>query len=96
MTPDRLAEIEARANAATKGPWEVHDGNSWRRIGVQFGGSVIEPIKQRDGHPDLHARREDLELAAHSRADIPDLIAEIRRLNSIIDDLRPKSEEVGP
>ena len=23
MTPERLAEIEARANAATEGPWEA-------------------------------------------------------------------------
>lgn len=39
----------------TAGPWIVATSNSWRRIvsDAPTGGTVCEPIKQRDGHPDL-------------------------------------------
>jgi len=39
----------------TRGPWILADSNSWRRIVAQHNTrEVCVPIKQRDGHPDLH------------------------------------------
>lgn len=80
-----VSEIEARENAATPGPWAVWDSCSWRRIGTvePFGdGNIICPITQNDGHPDLLARREDLEFAAHAREDIPALCATVKHLRA--------------
>lgn len=59
------AALRKLAEEATQGEWQVYDSNSWRRIGLKGGYRIIiEPITQRDGHPDLHARREDLDYAA--------------------------------
>ena len=39
----------------TPGPWQIWTSNSWRRIGSNATGrTVVEPITQNDGHPDLH------------------------------------------
>lgn len=85
LDDDAVAEIEARAKAATLGPWAVWDSCSWRRIGTIepfMDGNVICPITQNDGHPDLLAKREDLEFVAHARADIPALCATVRALRA--------------
>jgi len=80
---ERLAQIKARAEAASPGPWEIWSGCSWRRIGrVGHQGErpVIEPIVSRsDGHPDLTGpnREYDLDFIAHARADIPWLIEQL-------------------
>lgn len=86
LTPEECSAIEARAAKATEGPWEVWDGCSWRRIGsVATDKPVMLPIKAiSDGHPDIQARREDLEFACDARADIPNLLATIAHLRSEI------------
>ncbi len=39
----------------TPGPWSIWTSNSWRRLGSDATGRLVcEPLKQRDGHPDLH------------------------------------------
>lgn len=39
----------------TSGPWIIATSNSWRRIVSERDSTpVCEPIKQPDGHPDLH------------------------------------------
>lgn len=78
MTPERLAEIEARAEAATEGPWKCWNGwpakpMACERIGPDGGGGL-------HGVPDIHGCVEDLEFAAHARQDIPDLLAYLREL----------------
>ncbi len=68
MTNEDLLEIEARANAATPGPWMqslrfhvvTDDSNCDDIAGTTF------PI--------------DADFIAHARADIPPLVAEVRRL----------------
>ena len=50
MTPEELDAIEAMANAATPGPWEVHDGG--RRdytVCHMTGEDTCGPLFVRDG-----------------------------------------------
>jgi len=67
MTKNDLEEIEDRCNEASPGPW-LH-GN-----GVWFSDSMKHAINI-DNVPNT-------EFIAHARQDIPDLIAEIRRLQA--------------
>lgn len=75
LSPEREAEIRARAEAATPGPWAPDD---------VYG--LVRPT-QIDGfaHPCERAAAQqqtatDAEFIAHSRADVPDLLAEVDRL----------------
>lgn len=74
MTEDELRVIEARAEAATPGPWEMEVDDPYVIWGpddlriVSFKGSTI--IGFEDNAP----------FVAHAREDIPALIAEVRRL----------------
>lgn len=80
---DLLGEVEELLAKATPGPWAVWDSCSWRRIGTRdpfADGNVICPVTQRDGHPDLQAKREDLELAAAAPELLRRLVAEVKRL----------------
>jgi hypothetical protein len=82
MTEDDLKAIEARANAATPGPWAiVYDGSSDWSIGPQpdpQGLSVAGVWKSgwSDGNPP------DAEFIASARTDVPLLVAEVRRLSA--------------
>ena len=97
MTDERLAEIEARANAATSGQWEAcgqerggcECGMIWSR---SAGALVMEAIQF---HPALNepARSEaqmklNALFVAHARADVPDLCAEVKRLREEVARLR--------
>ena len=69
---NRLDKIEARANAATEGPWEAE----WRFTGWDISGNVDD-----DGLPALIASEvdsEDTEFIAHARTDVPALVAALR------------------
>lgn len=88
----RLQEIEARADAATEGPWYKEDVSERdvRRTGwgVCIRGTwnmVLESVDPNNEH--------DADFIAHARTDIPVLIAEIRRLQRENFDLR---EQVPP
>lgn len=86
LSDARLAEIEARANAATPGPWspapysgaDPHDrivvgsNNDWL---LNVGALVHEAISPKN--PQEYA---DAEFIAHARTDVPALVAEVRRL----------------
>src|SRR5688572_5188527 len=88
--------IEARAKAATPGPWFVGTSCSWRRIlreGDDAG--VIVPTIARDGHPDLSANMADLEFAAHARTDIHALVAEVRKLRAALQSIIDAAETVA-
>lgn len=76
ITDDELDEIRARADAATPGPWR------WRHCGeIVSGRHVVATSDAGGGAVWVEWRTEsDLKFAAHARADIPRLIAEIRRL----------------
>jgi len=68
MTPERLADIKARAEAATPGPWGAVDFALSTYCGFN-NDSLAEP-----------STFEDAVFIAYSRQDIPDLIAEVERL----------------
>ena len=74
---DQLAAIEARAHAATEGPWETHDGDVVQSydIAVKTG----EHSYEREGIiPGEYVRDNDAEFIAHARTDVPALLALVR------------------
>lgn len=81
MTPEELAEIETRAEAATEGPWKTFCpyGNSSRTQRVVTGprGLVV--------FDDGNSTDTDARFIAHARTDIPALIAEVRRQADLLD-----------
>lgn len=81
MTESELLEIESRANAATPGPW-VREAEHF--IVAEKGGTVAAFGYARDekGKAQLG---ENLTFCVNARADIPALIAEVRRLRAELD-----------
>ena len=79
---NRLNEIEARANAATEGPWRAIEDDEYpgsaREIVGPDGRPVIEQLGC--GHCDvgLCAYWEDIEMVTASRTDVPDMAAALR------------------
>ena len=87
MTPARLAEIAARAEAATPGPWLVADGADGRPVVyVESGagaGIVAESVRT----------EADAQSIAKSRRWVPALLAEVASLRAELD-ARPTRAEV--
>lgn len=82
LTPEKLDEIEARADAATEGPWKVDEYEAldvWSPAGLV---SSAAPVKTDERKPEA-----DAEFVAHARSDVPALVAEVRRLRSLGADL---------
>lgn len=81
-----LDAIEARANAATEGPWWRREGHA--EIDGQNYAEVLIPGRVEcgsycyGGTSTIEGDRLDADLAfiAHARADVPALVAEVRRL----------------
>lgn len=81
MTPDQLAQIQRRADAATEGPWHSfgtgpRGGDHWYVIGAD-NVSLAWGIASRDGENEAQ-RGPDAEFIAHARTDIPGLLAAVR------------------
>jgi hypothetical protein len=83
MTDAELEAIEARANAATEGPWGfTYDGSSAWSIGP-----VSDPQLHRIAN--VYSRGKEVEQAdpefiAAARTDVPKLVAEVRRLRALL------------
>lgn len=88
MTEERLAEIDARAAAATKAPW--HEAGDCVRDSHDRDLLIGEPNAETRLIKDVEA---DARFAAHARQDVPDMAAEIRYLKNGFIDKRP---ETGP
>lgn len=95
MDEQRLAEIEARANAATPGPWECRPGldpGAWvLEALIADPGPVLTPAILATRAPWEH--RAAISLAtgvflAHARQDVPELVAEVKRLRQLVDNNR--------
>lgn len=72
MTGDRLAQIEARANAATEGPWRSDRWEDFTGRETTYsisGDTEVSPLVH---EPD------DAEFIAHARTDVPALTAALR------------------
>ena len=80
---NRLNEIEARANAATEGPWEAFPGYQ-----TDFGAWMSAAVDTADGeYLVVEAERDkDAEFIAHARADVPDMAAALRAVLEIHQD----------
>jgi hypothetical protein len=95
LSDEELTIIEARAAAATPGPWESfvegrdhHGGDNFVRTGGLD-----------DTCPDLYlspASVEDQDFIAHARQDVPRLVAEVRRLRRLASDQESRSPGGGP
>lgn len=72
MTDEELNAIEARCKAATPGPWL---GDSGRDIVVRDGGDWVSVFDY---------KAPNAEFIAHARADLPGLLAEVRRLQRLL------------
>ena len=79
MTPERLAEIRARAEAATEGPWGRHPAPKGRgqRVTNKDGATLF--VNERPGQ--MRARVDATFIAA-ARTDVPELVAEVERLTN--------------
>jgi len=77
VTPDRLTEIQQRADAATDGPWVDH----W--WGIE--GESVDVLVVQD---DYESSRQDFEFIAHAREDIPFLLAELARYQAAVQAVR--------
>ena len=75
----RLADIAAREQAATKGPWKWWTSNSHRRLRRPDGGpDIAYGMKQDDGTDDIIINDADMAFTEHAREDIPWLLSEVR------------------
>jgi hypothetical protein len=84
IDPKTLDEIQARADAATKGPWEVANApeeiGKWvRRRWIPEGDDRVHSQMIADR---MLGRGGDAAFIAHAREDVPALVAEVRRLNA--------------
>jgi hypothetical protein len=129
VTDERLAEIEARANAATRGPWRAgapdwrcrkpehgtmqHPGPPecvYQYAGWQAAVGVVSPDPGYAADDTRAAERPavagtwdyesggilapaDVVFVAHARADVPELVAEVKRLREAVVLLRLRLDE---
>ena len=110
MTDEELAKIEARANAATAGPWArdmYEDGEEGEGPHGVHPGSRGEWVESRDvvsyaasdvGTVEIAAgcyTDADAAFIAAARADVPALVAEVRRLRSGIESAQGHAALLG-
>ncbi|MFC9753016.1 hypothetical protein [Streptomyces sp. NPDC056921] len=95
MTPDRLAEILARAEAALPGPWctdawEIYQGTEYE-AGAEWIGETARGV---GGATDMQQDRATASFVAAARTDVPDLVAEVQLLTAERDGLRARVAEL--
>jgi hypothetical protein len=79
MTEDELKAIEARANAATPGPWDTTSEDCIVAAGDNLCSAGM------DGDYPGPKRTDDAAFIAAARTDVPVLVAEVRRLQKLVD-----------
>lgn len=85
MTDEELSEIRARVEAASDGPWSADDEGDGGSILDAFGGHVVignGVVIDRVGRPAYGVGSPDADFIAHSREDVPALLAEVERLRA--------------
>lgn len=86
MNDEQLAEIEARAAAATAGPWETYAFDESQRpiIGLPYSGGKQELIAVVSVGSYRPRGFENLDFIIAARTDVPALVAEVRRLRAAL------------
>lgn len=97
MTPEQLAAIRARLDAATPGPWALgHDTD----INGAWFAEILVPSQHLAALGYIDSSRADAEFIAHARTDLGHLLAEIDRLTQILAAVdaatQPKTLKAGP
>ena len=77
MTPEQLAEIEARSNAATEGPWHKEKDCG------ETGFTVMSPRENPRVGVAFYTSDYDAIFIAHARTDITTLIAAVREKDKL-------------
>jgi hypothetical protein len=77
LTPERLAEIEKRCNAATAGPWWIAQ-SGYNCTGPRAVSHHNATVEETQPLP-IYSER-NMDFIANSITDIPDLVSEIKRL----------------
>jgi len=77
ITEQQLADIEARAAAATEGPWFVHADWPGRVFAESEFNAHIARVTGSNSEPNE-------QFIAHARADVPLLLAEVRRRSAVV------------
>ena len=91
MSADRLAEIRARAEAATPGPWTLGP--------CSHGGQILQrgdDSSRETRHPQTYLQivpDSDAEFIAHARTDIPYLLGRIEHLEHLRDDAEMRDDD---
>lgn len=80
MNEQELNEIKARAEAATPGPWRRYN---WDH--VSNGDEVVCDTRPESNFPNEFA--ENADFIAYARTDVPALVAEVERLNGLVEAL---------
>ena len=81
---NRLDKIEARANAATEGPWMTYT------VTPHMGSEVLTAPEEGEDYGDYvvpeYIDMDDAEFIAHARADVPEMAAALRAVLEIHQD----------
>ena len=81
---DRLNEIEARANAATEGPWEAYRPNPAYRI-YEICSTTPQGLDETLAEVSGYNASDDADFIAHARTDVPALMAALRAVLDLAD-----------
>lgn len=95
MTPEQLAEIKARCEAATEGPWEIYvpkQSNGWARL-VPSGDREHDIMTCYSCVYPLDMDKNNADFIAHARQDIPALLEYIATLSEEVAKLTARAEK---
>lgn len=86
MTQEQIQQIQARADAATEGPWKVVDkGNTVKSVAVTTFAGAWRP--QEMICPNMSPKTVNAGFIAHARQDIPELLSYIAELEAERDEM---------
>lgn len=95
MTPERLAAIKARADAATPGPWKTGEDDFTKHTIYAAKDRATIIVQRRDDSDmfwnsiiPLKQTFSDAAFIAHAREDVPALLEEVERLRKQLDGLK--------
>ena len=83
MTPEELNAIEDRVNDASPGPWHTKGAGGLYMDGTSPSAEVVIPDPPYRLH-NPYWTHGDAEFVAHARSDVPALVAEVRRLGTML------------